>query len=403
MGARFLARLRVTRKPSYWPVFVLFVALRLMMLLTFPADNLTLYGDYLYYYELAALSDQGYLPFIHTWSEYPPVFPFLSVGLYRLSELAGGGYHVYVTLLGLVMLAVDTGNLALVLRVAQRLHGEEMAERTGWIYSVLFVPLIHLWWNFDALNAFALLLALELLLQGRDRWAALAMGGGALVKLLPVLVFPVLAKTRSWQRWLVGGLLVAAVIGAAAVGLLIAGGPVAVASFRSLTSRTSWQTVWALIDGNLRTGLLGAPAEHLDLSKATAPVGNPSRVPDLVRLLVFGAVYGLAFWKARLCEAPRRQVAFVAFTLVLFFLWSEGWSPQWQALLFPLLLLVLPLRRGILFIVVLSLVNLAEWPVLLSRGLNEWLYLTITLRTVLFIVLLVELGQVVWKRPASAS
>jgi hypothetical protein len=63
-------------------------------------------------------------------------------------------------------------------------------------------------------------------------------------------------------------------------------------------------------------------------------------------------------------------------------------------LLFPLLLLVLPLRRSVLFILVLSFVNLAEWPVMLSRGMNQWLYLTVSLRTMVFLLLLVDLVRV---------
>jgi hypothetical protein len=45
----------------------------------------------------------------------------------------------------------------------------------------------------------------------------------------------------------------------------------------------------------------------------------------------------------------------------------------------------------------LSLLNLAEWPVLLSRGMNEWLYLTVPLRTILFVLLLIELIQTIWR------
>jgi hypothetical protein len=56
-----------------------------------------------------------------------------------------------------------------------------------------------------------------------------------------------------------------------------------------------------------------------------------------------------------------------------------------------MLLLALPLRRSVLFILVLSFVNLAEWPVLPSRGLNQWLYLTVSLRTGIFVLLCVEL------------
>ena len=42
----------------------------------------------------------------------------------------------------------------------------------------------------------------------------------------------------------------------------------------------------------------------------------------------------------------------------------------------------------------LTLVNLIEWPLLLSRGMNEWLYLTVPLRT----VLLALLAAVLWRR-----
>jgi hypothetical protein len=374
-------------------VVVFFVALRLMVLATFPADNLTLYGDYIYYYELAAYSDQGYLPFIHYWSEYPPVFPFLSVGVYQVARLLGGGYHVYVGLMGLLMLAFNTGNLVLFLRLARRLWGAEAVERLGWVYSVLFVPLIYTWWNFDALTTFSLLLTLELLLSGRERWSAVAMGVGALVKLVPLLAFSAVVRTRPWRRWLVYGLVAAAVIGVVGAALLLAGGPVALASFRSPTGWSSWQTVWALLDGNLRTGLLVAASDHFDLALATTPVGNPPRIPAWVTLVAFGLIYGVMFWKARLRESPRRLVAFVCLTFVLFFLWSKGWSPQWQTLLFPLLLLALPLRRSALFILVLSFVNLAEWPVLLSRRMNTWLYLTVPVRTAVLVLLLSDLWR----------
>ena len=310
-----------------------------------------------------------------------------------MSRLLGGDYRTYIYLMGLVMLTFSTGNLALFLRLARRLAGDEAAERLGWVYSVLFVPLIYTWWNFDALTAFSLLLALELLLSGHERWSAAAMGVGALVKLVPLLVFPAVVRARPWQQWLVYGLIAVAVMGAVVVPLLLVGGPVAVASFRSPAGWSSWQTVWALLDGNLRTGLLGAPSNHFDLALATTPVGNPARVPEWARLVFFGLLYAIIFWRARPGESPRRLVAFVCLTLVVFFLWSKGWSPQWQTLLFPLLLLVLPLRRSVLFILALSFVNLAEWPVLLSRGLNAWLYLTVPVRTGLFVLLIVELWR----------
>jgi len=384
-------------------ILVLFVALRLMMLATFPADNLTLYGDYPYYYELARYSEQGYLPFIHYWSEHLPVFPFLSVGVYQLAQMLGGGYHVYVYLLGLVMLAVGAGNLVLLMRLARRLRDEETAERLGWVYSLLFVPLINTWWTFDELTAFTILLTLDLLLSGRERWSAVAMGLGGMTKLVPLLVFPAVMRSRPWRCWMVYGVIAAAVMVAVAAPLLVAGGEMARASFLSPAGRSSWETVWALLDGNLHTGLLGSSANHFDPATATTPVGHPARVPEGVKLVLFGLVYGVVFWQADWRENPRRIVTLVCFTLVLFFLWSKGWSPQWQTFLFPLLLLVLPLRRSLLFILASSFVNLAEWPVLLSRGMNDWLYLTVGVRTALFVLLLIDLGGRLGASPRRGS
>lgn len=364
-----------------------------MLMATLPAENLTLYGDYLYYYRLAAYSDQGYLPFIHYWSEYPPIFPFLSVLVYQLGHLFGGGYHVYVYLMGFVMLVFNTGNLILFLRLARRLRGDTKAEQLGWVYSVLFVPLIYTWWNFDAITVFTFLLTLDLLMLGCERCSAVVMGVGGMVKLLPFLIFPVVMRTRPWRRWLIYGIVVALVLGLIVIPLLLLGGPVAIASFRSPGSWSSWQTVWALLDGNMRTGLLGPPSDHFDLAKATTPVGNPPVAPEWIKLLFFGAIYAVILLRARLRENPRRMISFVGLTFVLFLLWSKGWSPQWQTFLFPLLLLILPLRRSLLIILVLSFISLAEWPVMLSRGLNQWLYLTVPLRTGVFVLLAVDLWQ----------
>ena len=91
---------------------------------------------------------------------------------------------------------------------------------------------------------------------------------------------------------------------------------------------------------------------------------------------------------------PRRVLRFTTLVVVLFFLWSRGWSPQWLGILVPLMLLSLPLERAVLYLVVLTFVNIAEWPVLLSRGFNQWLYLTVVVRTLLLVLLVVDL----WRR-----
>ncbi len=378
---------------------LLFVTFRLMMLVTFLPQDLTRFGDYPYYYSLARFSDDGHLPFIHYWSEYPPVFPFLSIAIYYFSRLvSGGSYEAYVYLFGGLMVAFDTGSLWLFLRLAQRLWGEERALQLGWTYSLLFVPLIFCWWTFEGMTAFFILLALYLLLEGREKGSAVAVGLGTMTKLVPLLILPAVVRIQPPRRWLPYCLTTAAVVLALVVLLLAMGGPYAVASFRSIVARSSYQTVWALIDGNLGTGLLGAATDHFDLAKATMPAGNPARVPEWLKTGLFGLLSLFIFLKADLRESSRRLVAFVCLTLVVFFLWSKGWSPQWQVFLFPLIFLSLPYRQALLFVLALSGISLAEWPVLLSRGMNEWLWVTVPLRTLVFVLLLIELRQQVDSR-----
>ena len=375
---------------------LLFVTFRLMMLATFLPQDLARFGDYPYYYSLARFSDDSYLPFIHYWSEHLPLFPFISIAIYHLSRLvSGGSYEAYVYLFGGMMVAFDAGSLWLFLRLARRLWGEERALQLGWTYSMLFVPLIFCWWTFEGMTAFFILLALVLLVEGHERGSAVVVGLGTMTKLVPLLILPAVVCTRPPRRWLSYALVVGVVVVAIAGPLLWVGGPYAVASFRSIVARGSYETIWALIDGNLGTGLLGAATDHFDLAKATAPTGNPARLPEWLKAGLFGLLYLFVFLRADPRDSPRRLVAFVCLVLVIFFLWSKGWSPQWQVFLFPLILLSLPYRRGLLFVLALSAVNLAEWPVLLGRGLNEWLWVTVPVRTGLFVLLAVELWRMV--------
>lgn len=162
-------------------------------------------------------------------------------------------------------------------------------------------------------------------------------------------------------------------------------------SLRSLVSRASWQTVWSLLDGNLGTGAY--QADRLDPVAALRPEGNLACVPQWLTLLLFGGLY-LWLWRRIPDEGePRRVIRFTTLTVVIFFLGSRGWSPQWLGMLAPLLFLSDPLDRAVLYAVVLTFVNIARWPVLLSRGISHWLWATIPPRTGLFVLLLVELRE----------
>jgi hypothetical protein len=398
----------------------LFLAFRLMWLMAYPPDSLMVYGDYPYYYDLAQLVKQGRLPFLGYWVEYPPLFAYLCQGIYALT---GDVYHSFATLLGLVMIAFETGNVVMVFRLTGHVRSREGALKLTWVYALLFAPAFVLWHNHDVISTFFLLWAADEFLRGRSSAqnsgayyrSALWVGLGAMVKYFPLLLLPIIWRfRRDWRQAVTYTVIVAVVCAVVIVPFAIASPTYALASLRAQLSKTSWQTVWALIDGNLGTGIFGAASQHVDPMVAVAQQGNPSRIPPIIPLIIFGALY-LWLWTRFQIPTPQKNggqalkfqvsnlkfVAFAAATLVVFFLWSKGWSPQWLIMLIPFVLIALPLGRALLYILTLSFINLAEWPVLLSRGMNQYLYLTVPLRTVLFVLLLIELVQALKAEPAA--
>ena len=382
-------------------IVALFAAFRLMWLMAYPPDSLMLYGDYPYYYDLAQLIKQGRLPFLGYWVEYPPLFAYLLQGIYALT---GDRYPAFATSLGLVMIAFEAGNVVMVFRLAGRVRACAEAVKLTWVYALLFAPAFVMWHNHDVISTFFLLLAADEFLRWRSNVreggafyrSAVWTGVGVMVKYFPVLLLPIIWRFRRDARQaVVYAVIVAVVCAVVLVPFLVASPTYAVASLRAQMAKTSWMTVWALADGNLGTGIFGAASEHMDPAVAVAPQGNPPRIPPVMVLVVFGALY-LGIWAKASPLLSAAQVSidkffpFTAATFVVFFLWSKGWSPQWLVMLIPFVLMTLPLRRALLYILTLSFINLAEWPVLLSRGMNQWLYVTVPLRTALLVLLLVE-------------
>jgi hypothetical protein len=364
-------------------ILLLFLHARIMMLVILPTDDLTLYGDYRYYYDLASLVEWGYYPFLDYWLEYPPIFPFLSLGLYWLT---GGVFHNYVVLTGLILLLFEAGLLSVLYLLTAELYGQKQAGQVGWIYLALYLPLFIWLRQFDVMGAFIVLLALLALRWGRLELTGLLIGIGAMIKVFPLLLLATVWRTAGLRAALRSGAVAAIVIGFILGPLWWWSPEYTLASLLAQPSKSSWQTIWALLDGNIgNTGNFGFVEDHLDPDKATELLHRPSRLPTWLTLIPFGAV---GLW---LLFRPVKHQAdvfiFTALTFILFFLWSKGWSPQWQILLLPLLFLSLPLQRALLFVLVLGTVNFIEWPIILSRGLVNLLPLTVIARTLLLLLL----------------
>ncbi|MEJ2448545.1 MAG: hypothetical protein P8Y37_11490 [Anaerolineales bacterium] len=377
-----------TNKTLY-SIPVWFLAGRMILLLSLPIEGLKSYGDFWNFFNLAAAG----WPYLQIWVEFPPIFPFLS----RIIYLAvGGKEHAYVYILAMFFSIVQAVNIYLFIRIAEKsLIANERIQRTV-VYSMLLVGLFYGWAYFDSLGVFFLLLSIYLSLRGSRLSPGFAMGLGGLVKWFPVFVFPASVKWRGAKNSIRIGLILIATI-VIAWGLLYAISPEFVtASLVSQTAKGSWETAWAIIDGNFGTGNFNVNSNRFDALTATLPAGNPSRISPLLTLPVFLLIGLFVFLKAKIATG-KEFIAFSGFTMVLFLLWAPGYSPQWMLYLLPLVLLRFDQYRGILVGLVLVLINLLEWPIILSRGLFNYLSWTILLRTFFFVVLAVLFVEIIFR------
>jgi hypothetical protein len=351
----------------------LFVGFRLVLLLVYQPQlvesggqvfdrGLTAYGDFAYHFGIARYGDSGLLPYRDFWYEYPPLIPILSGLVYRFS---GPNFTAYANLLGLVLLAFDTGNLLLVRWIGIKLHGQATGEALAWLYALMIAPLVLIFWNFEAVVTFSALLAITWLLEKRDTGAALVIAFGALTKLVPLLLLGAAWRFRTASAALRQTIIAVAITGIGLIGVLAFGPKYGAPSLVAQLNKTSYQTVWALLDRNYTTGVFSN--DRFDPAKAYMSQGNPALIPWWARTALFGAI-GLAIFATTRQRDARGLVAFAAITVVIFYLWSPGWSTQWQALLVPLILLTWPTRRGALLVLALAVFGFAEYPLIFSRA-----------------------------------
>lgn len=327
-------------------------------------QGLTSFGDFRYFYAVVCLSDEGRWPYHDYWYEHPPVSNILFVGVYKLLGLFGGQeYRIWAFVVGLILSVVDVGNLVLLRSLGQHLHGPSVAMGLSWVYALLAAPAIFPWWNFETLVVFLMLLALWWLVRGRRDCSAAVLALGLLTKYTPALLLPTVWRfygCRDALRYTIITLLVAA----SGLGLMLAwGGRMAVSSLLAQSHKASYQTVWALIDGNHRTGRFSDLESRTDPDTAFDPYGQTAVIPSGLRLIPFAAA-GLYIFTRKLRQDDQGVVAFFAVTVLLFFLWAQGWSPQWVLTLIPLILLNFPSREGVLVCLLISLASFAEYPVL---------------------------------------
>jgi hypothetical protein len=275
---------------------------------------------------------------------------------------------------------------------------------------------VFVFWNFEALVAFFLLLGMYFILKKRDIRGGLAIGLGALTKFTPALLFGAIFRYHKPNRIIK---LVVVAVGLFAVVYAIlffnaqANGRDTRMVTTSLTAqfgKASYQTVWALIDGNYRTGNFGSVESHFDPSAADALYGNPPVIPSWARLGL-AIIIGLFIFVTTRRYDDKGFVAFVTITVLIFFLQAQGWSPQWLAQIIPLVILCFPTKNGILTALILAAVTFIEYPVLFIRtgdtggeitgALMTPFIALVLIRTLILVALCIALYLKLRQEPAS--
>jgi hypothetical protein len=385
-------------------VLVTFVVFRLMaVLLLKPGGYITATSDFTFYRLLASYASQGFYPSVDYWMEYQPLFPWIPVGIYRLSLLLpnwGAPGFWFNLLLGTFFLLAETANLVLVYAIGRRLYSREMAIQIAWIYSLLFVPLLIMLGWFDVFGLTFLLLALYLMLGRRSLASGLTAGVGFLVKLLPIIVVPVAFwREPNWRRRAI--LIVVTILTIVFVSLPFAllNPELFALSWTINLKRSSWETVWALLEGYTSFGLAGG-ANRFDA--ADAGIGqHASTLPWFLISAGFALIYLWLWTRPTDWHDDRRAVAFTGLTMNLFTLYLKGYSPQFLVWLLPFVILLLPGLRGIIYAALLSAANIVESPIYFTLLPDQsWLLAGAVLaRTGLLILLAVEYGYIALSKP----
>ncbi len=418
------SRSRRTTHPFVY-LLVTFVAFRLMaVLLVKPGGYITAVSDFTFYRLLASYASQDFYPSVHYWMEYQPLFPWIPVGIYRLSLLLpnwGAPGFWFNTLLGTFFMLAETANLGLIYLIGQRLHGQDAALRIAWVYSLLFVPLLIMLGWFDVFALTFLLLALYLTLVRRPLASGVVAGLGFLVKLLPIIVVPVAFwREPTWRRRAILLAITLVTIVVVALPFALLNPELFTLSWTVNLKRSSWETVWALLEGYTSFGLAGG-GNRFDPAEAGA-LQHPSTLPWTLISAGFALIYLWLWIRARdglrtptselqvvgdgsadasMRPVDVRAVAFTGLTVNLLTLYLKGYSPQFLVWLLPFAILLLPGMRGVVYSLLLSAVNLVESPVYFTLLPDQpWLLTGAVLaRTALLILLAVEYGTMALRQP----
>ncbi len=410
-----------------------------MALLLFrPGGFITDFSDYDFYYTWGTLVPMGYRAYDNLWTAYPPLFPVVMLTVFEWAARIPPWLEprlAFHLLFGSVMLLFEAANLLLIYRLAARLARDEqqlpesllpagytsLPLATAAFYALCFVPVYTMLGWFEPMPLFFMLLGLELLFVPRVwGWSgsAIAAGLGFLTKLTPVLLLPIavrwLGARLSWQalrsEWfnprhpgnLLRPALYTLIFSGVVVGvgypLVYANLGLALSSLRIQSIRPPWQSLWAVLDGFYGYGLVPLDMRNLvDYERVLWESSLPWRWIGLGFALVYLWIYTRRYDWSRI----RTPIALTGSGVILLFLYSKGWSPQFLLWVLVFLALLMPTLRGVVLAILLSLINVIEANIFLILLPNEhWIMVgTVLIRTLLLILIGIEFLAQIWPSP----
>lgn len=386
-------------------VFVMTFARLLAVIALRPGGYIAETGpDSPYHFQFGRWVAAGAYPFLDYWSEYPPLFPWLTVLAYKVATLMPSWidqrFWFNLALHGLI-LPFDAANVILIYALSQQVHPQSQALKSAWLYALLFTPLfVTLGW-FETIALCAVLLFLWALIANRFFLAGLALAFGALVKPYAAIAgaVGVMRSLRPPWRRLISFVIGVVVVLALGFGSFwIASPSMTQAHLENLVSRPAWSTPYALIDGLIKHTELPL-ADRFDPALASS-VAVPSRVPWWLITPAFALLYAYVWFRAMAYQHVRALLALAGVTFSLFLLWSEGYSPQWSLYLLALLCILMPNLRGVLLMLVLDALYILEWPVTFILLQADVRYLTalVTVRTLFVVGLALLFGALLFAR-----
>lgn len=359
--------------------------------------------DLVHYLEVGRITASGQLPFFDFWMEYPPLMPWLAALAYRLSLIIPPWYNplfCFSLVSRLLLLPFDVGTLILIYASVRQIGTPEKALQVAGLWALLFAPIFTFLGWFESPAQFFLLLGIYGLLTDRPILAGSAVGLGFMTKVFPAVIAPIGLFTLSSGRRRAA--YVASAIVAAGVILLpplIVAPHYTLAMFRVFLGRSSWESVWALLEGYTGYGAVAPLAVHTDPTTASQSA-HPATLPWLLISAAFAFLYLLLLTRRIRWSEKGRIASFALFSLALFVLY-KGYSPQWTTYLGALALLALPTGRGLGYALLLDILMIVEWPIafILLEGQSGLVAALIVLRTI--VVLLMGLDSLARALPVA--